>query len=111
MRKIVLYILGIIGICFLIPIFFTTKFKVKEVVAEEKTEPEKELLDIEKYSYTDFEKIKLLHEDGSIEEINLDEYIAEVVSAEIPANYELEAIKAQSVAARSYTIYRIIHRF
>ena len=49
MRKIVLYILGIIGICFLIPIFFTTKFKVKEVVAEEKTEPEKELLDIEKY--------------------------------------------------------------
>lgn len=109
MRKIVLYILGIIGICFLIPIFFTTKFKVKEVIAKEE-EPEKELLDIEKYSYTDFEKIKLLHEDGSVEEINLDEYIAEVVSAEIPADYELEAIKAQSVAARSYTIYRIIHR-
>ncbi len=105
MKKIILYILILIGICFAIPIFFTTRFKIKEVFVEEK----KELMDIEKYSYTDFSTIKLLHKDGNVEEKSLDEYIAEVVSAEIPVDYESNAIKAQSVAARSYTIYKIIH--
>ncbi len=110
MKKIVLYILLIIGICFLIPIFFTTKFKIQQVFAEEGIIEETKLLDVEKYVYTDFEVIRLLHDNENIEEINLDEYIAEVVSAEIPADYELEAIKAQAVAARTYTIYRIINR-
>lgn len=39
----------------------------------------------------------------------LDDYISNVVSAEIPVDFELEAIKAQSVAARTYTIYKIIN--
>lgn len=109
MKKIALYVLVVIGICFIIPIFFTTKFNIQEVFSEETIQ--EELLDIEEYSYKDFETIKLLHvEDGSVEEKNLDEYIAEVVSAEIPVDYEIEAIKAQAVAARSYTIYRLIHR-
>ena len=107
MKKIIIYILLIIGICFIIPIFFTKKFKIKEVFSRE--EP-LEILDIEKYMYTDFQTIKLLHNlSNEVEEVNLDEYIAEVVSAEIPVDYDIEAIKAQSVAARSYTIYRIIH--
>ena len=106
MKKIYLYVLGIIGICFLIPIFFTTKFKTKEVFKEQ----EKDILDVEKYTYSDFATIKLLHhETGEVEEKPLDDYIAEVVSAEIPVSYELEAIKAQTVAARSYTIHKIIH--
>lgn len=68
MKKIVIYVLGIIGICFLIPIFFTTKFKAEEVSAVEEEPPEP--MDIERYSYTDFNTIKLLHKkDGSIEEI------------------------------------------
>ncbi len=66
MKKIILYFFIIIGICFIIPIFFTTKFKTREVFIEE--EKPKELLDIEKYSYTDFSTIRLLHKDGSIEE-------------------------------------------
>lgn len=104
MKKIILYIIALIGICFLIPIVFTTKFKTKEVFSE------KTLLDIERYLYTDFQTIKLLHKKtNEIEEKNLDDYIAEVVSAEIPIDYDLEAIKAQAVAARTYTIYRIIH--
>ena len=68
MKKIVIYVLGIIGICFLIPIFFTSKFKAEEVsvIEEEPVVPK----DIEKYSYTDFSTIKLLHKkDGSIEEV------------------------------------------
>ncbi len=110
MKKILIYILVVIGICFIIPIFFTTKFKIKEIFCESEEKEEKIIQDIEKYSYSDFKTIKLLHkESGEVEEKPLDEYIAEVVSAEIPANYDVEAIKAQSVSARTYTIYKIIH--
>ena len=106
MKKLYIYIIGVISISFLIPIIFTTRFKVKEVFNEQ----EKTILDVDKYSYSDFETIKLLHSNtGEVEEKLLDEYIAEVVSAEIPVDYEIEAIKAQVVAARSYTIYKIIH--
>lgn len=105
MKKIILYILGIIGICFLIPIIFTVKFKVQEV-SKVQDVPE---LEVEKYSYSDFGTIKLLHADtNEVEEKALDEYIAEVVSAEMPVSYELEALKAQSVSARTYTLYKII---
>lgn len=69
MKKITLYFFIIIGICFIIPIFFTTKFKTKEVYVKE--EPPKEPLDIEKYSYTDFSTIRLLHKDGTVEEIRI----------------------------------------
>lgn len=105
MKKITIYILAIIGVCFLIPIFFTVKFEIEQSTAEVEI-PE---LSVEKYSYSDFGTIKLYHaKTGEIEEIPLDEYIAEVVSAEMPVDYEIEALKAQSVAARTYTIYKII---
>ena len=38
---------------------------------------------------------------------NLDNYITNVVSAEMPVDYELEALKAQAIVARTYTIYKI----
>ena len=60
------------------------------------------------YDYREYTTIKLLHtESGQIEEINLDEYLYGVVSAEMPASYEKEALKAQAVVARTYTIYQI----
>ena len=41
--------------------------------------------------------------------MNLEEYITGVVSAEMPARYELEALKAQAVASRSYTLHSMAH--
>lgn len=105
MKKIIIYAICVIGICFLIPIFFTVKFKLEEI----NSEPEVPELSVEKYTYSDFGTVKLLHtKTGEIEEKPLDEYIAEVVSAEMPVSYEIEALKAQSVAARTYTIYKIL---
>lgn len=105
MKKISIYILILIGICFLIPIFFTVRFKIKEA----SNPPEVPELEVEKYAYSDFGTIKLLHaETGEVEEKAIDDYIVEVVSAEMPVDYELEALKAQSVAARTYTLYKII---
>ena len=47
--------------------------------------------------------MQLLKEDGTGEEMEMDEYLVGVVLAEMPAYFEPEALKAQSVAARTYT--------
>lgn len=47
--------------------------------------------------------------DGDIvEEMDLGKYLVGVVRAEMPASFRLEALKAQAVAARTYTLYKII---
>ncbi len=40
--------------------------------------------------------------------LELEEYIKGVVAAEMPASFETEALKAQAVAARTYTLRRLI---
>ena len=45
-----------------------------------------------------------MHEQGRIVEMNLEDYIAGVVAAEMPAEFELEALKSQAVAARTYAV-------
>ncbi|AND41418.1 stage II sporulation protein D [Cytobacillus oceanisediminis] len=37
-----------------------------------------------------------------IENVNLDEYLIGVLASEMPANYELDALKAQAISARTY---------
>ena len=49
-------------------------------------------------------KITLYRSNGQVIDINLDEYLIGVVSAEMPASFSLEALKAQSVIARTYTL-------
>lgn len=46
-------------------------------------------------------------EKKQIESLPLETYIAGVVSAEMPAEFELEALKAQALAARTYLIRRL----
>lgn len=69
---------------------------------------EKKDENVEQYNYKEYNKIKLLHKkDKKIEEIPLDEYLLGVVSAEMPASFEQEALNAQALVARTYTIYSI----
>jgi len=42
--------------------------------------------------------------DGSVIELPLEEYLVGVVLAEMPASFDLEALKAQAVCARTYTL-------
>lgn len=117
MRKIFLYIILIVFIYFCIPIFLTNSFnkKIEETgsleVSEkvnEKDEEKEEKNEDGKYNYGKYSTIKLLHsKTDEVEEINIDEYLLNVVSAEMPATYEMEALKAQAVVARTYTIYKI----
>ena len=109
MKKIYLYFVLVILICFLIPIIFTDINKDNENQNSENNAVQNEVTK-STYNYKDYNTIKLLHKDTSkVEEIKLDEYLYGVVSAEMPASFEEEALKAQAVVARTYTIYKIIH--
>ncbi len=44
---------------------------------------------------------------GKVMNMELNDYIVGVVSGEMPANYEMEALKAQAVAARTYAVRKI----
>ncbi len=48
-----------------------------------------------------------IHEMGKVATLNLEEYVKGVVAGEMPAAFELEALKAQAVAARTYAISRV----
>lgn len=105
MKKILIILSILITVIFAIPIIFTKNFKVEETVSI----VENDVNNIqEKYDYKKYNTIKLLHESTSqVEEVNLDEYLYNVVSAEMPADFNEEALKAQAVVARTYTIYKI----
>lgn len=119
MKKLFIYFLIFIFICFIIPAICTkttSKETVsKEVTLENKTQNisninENIQQDNKQYNYTKYGTIKLLHiANNQIEEVPIDEYLYNVVSAEMPANFEIEALKAQAVVARTYTIYQIIN--
>lgn len=51
--------------------------------------------------------VRIKRSNGNIENIPLEEYVVGVVSGEMPVSFELEALKAQSVASRSYVLKRI----
>jgi len=87
------------------PIVFTNKFETEEVMSNEVKKEE-----YEKADYGDFSNIKLLHNDtNQVEEVEFDTYLYNVVSAEMPASYEIEALRAQAVVARTYTMYKIVN--
>lgn len=44
---------------------------------------------------------------GDIVELDFEDYLAGVVYAEMPASFSLEALKAQAVAARTYTKFKL----
>lgn len=115
MRKILCYILLFVVLCFAIPIIFT-KTEKEMTIADinqnnqqiENLQEENKEDNYKEYDYKEYSIIKLLHTQTSqIEEIKLDEYLYSVVSAEMPASFEKEALKAQAVVARTYTIYKI----
>lgn len=50
--------------------------------------------------------VNVLMKDDSVTEMKMDEYIICVVLREMPAEFETEALKAQAVVARTYTMRR-----
>lgn len=114
MRKLLIYLFLIIASIFLIPILFTIQFESSTLqnVVEANNQSQEVITTeapiSEQYNYNQYATIKLLHDKtGVVEEIPIDTYLYGVVSAEMPVNYETEALKAQAIVARTYTVYKI----
>ena len=121
MEKFFIYLIIFIFICFILPAFLTKgaiqlafigdeKNEISETQEDNTNQQDQENAEVqnEEYNYKNYGTIKLLHhETGEVEDVNIDEYLYHVVSAEMPVDYEIEALKAQAVVARTYTIYKI----
>lgn len=53
------------------------------------------------------EDLVLIYNEGSVYSVPVESYITCVVLAEMPASFEMEALKAQAVVARTYTYRRM----
>ena len=93
MKKILVVLISIVIIPLGITNFFY-EYKIKKISTGFITNKEKT-------------KIRILKKDNTVENLDLEEYLIGVVSAEVPVSFEMEAIKAQAVAARTYALKRI----
>ena len=51
-----------------------------------------------------------VQEGDTVHLLTMDEYLLGVLAAEMPASFPEEALRAQAVAARTYTLYRMAHQ-
>jgi stage II sporulation protein D len=61
----------------------------------------------EQASYADGTVTVRVKDGDTVRAMTLEEYLPGVVAAEMPADFEGEALRAQAVAARTYTLYRM----
>lgn len=66
------------------------------------TEPAKKEENTEPAAAKSNLQMKLRRNDGTVEIMDMDDYLMGVILGELPANFEIEAKKAQAVAARTY---------
>ena len=92
MKKLIIVTAVIISI----PFFVVEFFKV----------PEKKLKEIE-LKYLSNIMVRVKRSSGNVESVPLEEYVVGVVAGEMPVSFELEALKAQSVASRTYVMKRL----
>ena len=115
MKKVLIYLIFFILICFIVPAMLT-KRTISTGVEENNSANIQENIAVQNneeivYEYNNYGTINLLHKNTEeIEQVNIDEYLCNVVSAEMPADYEIEALKAQAIVARTYTIYKILNK-
>ena len=60
-----------------------------------------------KFFFKTDDNIRIKQTNGNIIEVPFEEYIVGVISGEMPVSFELEALKAQAVAARSYALVQM----
>mgnify|MGYP000529864710 CR=1 FL=1 len=119
MKKFLIYLLSFILIIFIIPALLTKKTTTTSSKEENNNQTtinqdEKKTTETNsknEYNYNQYGTISLLHKKtGEVEQVKLDDYLCNVVSAEMPATFEQEALKAQTIVARTYTIYKILNK-
>lgn len=92
MKKILILIIMMIGIPYLVTICFIKK-------------------DAEiKFYFTTNTMVRIKRSaDNTIDSVPLEEYIVGVLAGEMPVSFDIEALKAQAVAARTYVMKRLVN--
>lgn len=97
MKGILHIIIGVLLTTILMPMILIYSCDIK-VPTVHKEEEKLEEINIRVY----------MHETKRIEEVSLEEYVKGVVASEMPAAFDIEALKAQAVAARTKALYQKI---
>lgn len=98
----------VIGLMIVIPsIIVTLPHKVEEKKQEQETISTSNLqaIDVPQVEVA----VKRSHSE-KVEKVPLETYVMSVVASEMPADFELEALKAQAVAARTYIVNHLLHQ-
>lgn len=95
MKKIIIMTVVLIGI----PFFVVNYYEDGQVEIEE------DIIELD-YVGNTMVRVKRVSYDR-VDNIRLEDYVVGVVAGEMPASFEIEALKAQSVASRSYVLKKI----
>lgn len=98
------FLFSSIGAFVILPMWLTQSFEMNKDTQRIEINVEKPSLDLG----VQYKKINLLHNNENVvETLELEDYLINVVAAEMPVEYEEEALKAQATVARTYTLYQI----
>src|SRR5699024_10293244 len=110
MRKLWVYLSFILIITIVLPTILvkTFNFVSKEGQDRLKSKKEKKVDDETGEKFNGYINVYDTRSQKTIT-IPLEDYIKGVVAAEMPAEFEMEALKAQAIASRTYALQRTIH--
>ena len=60
-----------------------------------------------KFNFISHSVVRVKRENGNIDRVFFEEYVKGVLAGEMPTSFDLEALKAQAVAARSYVLKKM----
>ena len=100
MKKTILTALLLLAILFLLPLLVFRQALAGGVTEKEDGKMPEKTADAET-------TVRVALASGTVEEMTMEEYLRQVVAAEMPAAFEKEALCAQAAAARTYTAARM----
>ena len=104
MKKIIALSLSFIAILLGIPLSFCVVYKAQETVLVEATKHTSTIPLQDKEEEDGMVVTVFRTEQDKHQQLPLEEYLVGVVAAEMPALFELEALKAQAISARTYAL-------
>lgn len=111
-NTLIIFFVYIFSVIIVIPTTITTIYAINKTTIENELLDEETIYDITDESNTHTEIVTNNETNLSIakstENNNFENYIKGVVAAEMPASFNIEALKSQAVAARTYAVKTII---
>ena len=83
---------------------FLLHYAARYAASQPNQQPEDQVLEETHVPDQEGKRISVLNQDGAVEQMELEEYLVGVLLAEMPVSFETEALKAQAVVARTYTV-------